>query len=113
MQSDPPMAEPATAIARTEILQRIRSLLAEVGGLSEGEVDVDQHLAARPLSYTHAGKLALAARLEQAFAEWGVQVPPSEVAACVVVRDLRILLEHKLKAAGVRVEGIKLFGGDA
>ena len=98
-------------IARTEILQRIRAMLAEVGGLDTGDIDVDQHLAAGPLSYTHTGKLALAARLEQAFAEWGVQVPPTEVAACIVVRDLRILLERKLEAAGVRVEGINLFGG--
>ena len=105
-----PVAE-RERITRVEILIRIKRLLAEISGLQPSEVTADQHLAKDPLNYNSLSKLALAKRLGEEFSEWSLEIAPSETAACEVVRDLRLLVEIKLKEAGVEVAGIKIFGG--
>jgi hypothetical protein len=98
-------------ISRAEILIRIKRLLAGISGLQPAEVTADQHLAKDPLNYTSVSKLALAKCLREEFSEWPLAISPAETAACEVVRDLRLLVELKLKEAGVAVTGIRIFGG--
>jgi hypothetical protein len=98
-------------ISRVEILMRIKRLLAEISGLRPGDFTADQHLAKDPLNYNNVSKLALAKRLGEEFFEWPLEISPTETAACEVVRDLRLLVEIKLKEAGVDVVGIRIFGG--
>ena len=104
-------AEEIESIARLEILIRIKRLLAEISGLQPGEVTADQNLAKDPLNYSSVSKLALAKRLGEEFSEWPLDISPAETAACEVVRDLRLLVEIKLKEAGVEVAGLRIFGG--
>ena len=98
-------------ITRVEILVRIKRLLAGISGLEPSEVTADQHLGADPLNYTSVSRLALAKRLRGEFSEWPLDISPEEASACEVVRDLRLLVELKLKEAGVEVSGIRIFGG--
>ena len=103
--------ERAQNITRQEIYRRIKQLLAELGGIDSSEISADLPLHKDPLNYTSAAKLALAKRIVEAFPEWSLEVGSNETASCVVVRDLRILLEQKLRAAGVEIAGTRIFGG--
>lgn len=105
------MSEPRDRISRVEILLRIKGLLAGISGLEPSEVTADQHLADDPLNYTSISKLALAKRLVAEFADFSLEISPAETAACEVVRDLRLLVELKLRKAGVNIAGVRIFGG--
>ena len=105
------MSEERESISRVEILIRIKRLLAGISGLEPAEVTADQHLEEDPLNYTSLSKLALARRLVEEFSDFPLEISPSETAACEVVRDLRLLVELKLREAGVNVAGVRIFGG--
>lgn len=101
----------ALNISRREIYTRLKKLLAELGGIDSKEVFADLALQKDPLNYTSAAKLALARRIADAFPEWLLDIGAQETASCIVVRDLRILVEKKLREAGVEVAGTRIFGG--
>jgi hypothetical protein len=101
---------PEQTIARTEILLRVKDLLADIGGLDPAEIKSDLDLGKDPLNYTGVAKQALAGKLLAVFSEYPINVSPMETSSCEVVRDLRELLERKLKEAGVAVAGGSIFG---
>ena len=98
-------------ISRQEIYRRIKTLLSELGGVDTNEIVADLALHKDPLNYTSAAKLALASKIVEAFPEWPLNVGAQETASCLVVRDLRILIERRLREAGVEVAGTRIFGG--
>ena len=109
-QDDVPGQE-APSISRQEIYTRLKHLLAELGGIDSKEVFADLALQKDPLNYTSAAKLALARRIVAAFPEWQLDIGAQETASCLVVRDLRVLIERKLRESGVEVAGSRTFGG--
>jgi acyl carrier protein len=101
--------QPGSSIERREVLLRILRLLAEISGRSPDEIKVDFRLSDDPLNYSSSAKMALAGRLEALFEEFGMEIAPGETASCEVVRDLRILVERKMRDAGVEIAGLSIF----